>query len=140
MTVYSADAVGMPFNRSSAQQRTPPVLPSTLTRPAPPVKPSSAPVARKGARAGMTVEHPKYGTGTVVRREGDSPANHSDGLTVHSHLTEAFETGLRENVLYCYRVCVSDNGATWSEGVTAQARTGSASGPSKLMASPHSFL
>jgi DNA helicase-2/ATP-dependent DNA helicase PcrA len=26
---------------------------------------------RKGARAGMTVEHPKYGTGTVVRREGD---------------------------------------------------------------------
>jgi DNA helicase-2/ATP-dependent DNA helicase PcrA len=22
-------------------------------------------------RAGMTVEHPKYGTGTVVRREGD---------------------------------------------------------------------
>jgi DNA helicase-2/ATP-dependent DNA helicase PcrA len=61
---------GMPFNRSSAQQRTPPVLPSTLMRPAPPVKPT-APVARKGARTGMTVEHPKYGTGTVVRREGD---------------------------------------------------------------------
>ncbi len=27
--------------------------------------------ARRVARTGMTVEHPKYGTGTVVRREGD---------------------------------------------------------------------
>ena len=26
---------------------------------------------RKSARTGMTVEHPKYGTGTVVRREGE---------------------------------------------------------------------
>ena len=31
----------------------------------------AAPPPRRGARAGMTVEHPKYGTGTVVRREGD---------------------------------------------------------------------
>ena len=29
------------------------------------------PPVRKAARTGMTVEHPKYGTGTVVRREGD---------------------------------------------------------------------
>jgi DNA helicase-2/ATP-dependent DNA helicase PcrA len=26
---------------------------------------------RKAPRTGMTVEHPKYGTGTVVRREGE---------------------------------------------------------------------
>jgi DNA helicase-2/ATP-dependent DNA helicase PcrA len=26
---------------------------------------------RRSARAGMTVQHPKYGTGMVVRREGD---------------------------------------------------------------------
>jgi DNA helicase-2/ATP-dependent DNA helicase PcrA len=38
----------------------------------PPAKPVAAapPPARK-ARTGMTVEHPKYGTGTVVRREGE---------------------------------------------------------------------
>jgi DNA helicase-2/ATP-dependent DNA helicase PcrA len=29
------------------------------------------PAARKGPRTGMTVSHPKYGTGTVVRREGE---------------------------------------------------------------------
>ena len=28
------------------------------------------PPVRQSARTGMTVEHPKYGTGTVVRREG----------------------------------------------------------------------
>ena len=27
--------------------------------------------AAQGCARGMTVEHPKYGTGTVVRREGD---------------------------------------------------------------------
>ena len=32
--------------------------------------PATAP-PRRSARTGMTVEHPKYGTGTVVRREGD---------------------------------------------------------------------
>src|SRR5262249_10999413 len=30
-----------------------------------------APPPMKPARTGMTVEHPKYGTGTVVRREGE---------------------------------------------------------------------
>lgn len=38
-----------------------------LTKPIPPVLPP----ARKGPRTGMTVSHPKYGTGTVVRREGE---------------------------------------------------------------------
>jgi len=33
--------------------------------------PAQPAAARKGARTGMVVEHPKYGTGTVVRREGD---------------------------------------------------------------------
>jgi DNA helicase-2/ATP-dependent DNA helicase PcrA len=36
-----------------------------------PVAPAAPPQGRRGARTGMTVEHPKYGTGTVVRREGD---------------------------------------------------------------------
>jgi DNA helicase-2/ATP-dependent DNA helicase PcrA len=44
-----------------------------LPRPPLPAKPipPAAPVVRRGARTGMTVEHPKYGTGTVVRREGE---------------------------------------------------------------------
>ena len=56
--------------------RTPPQFPrpvgsaslanAPLTKPATPAVPP-----RKGARAGMTVQHPKYGTGTVVRREED---------------------------------------------------------------------
>jgi DNA helicase II / ATP-dependent DNA helicase PcrA len=36
-----------------------------------PAKPPVAAAPRKSARTGMTVEHPKYGTGTVVRREGE---------------------------------------------------------------------
>ncbi|HEY2016837.1 MAG TPA: UvrD-helicase domain-containing protein [Bryobacteraceae bacterium] len=66
---------GMPFNgpKPGASQKSPPQpLPrpgqsnAPLTKPLPQMLPP-----RKGARAGMTVEHPKYGTGTVVRREGD---------------------------------------------------------------------
>jgi DNA helicase-2/ATP-dependent DNA helicase PcrA len=35
-------------------------------------KPLGPPLpAARGMRAGMTVEHPKYGTGTIVRREGE---------------------------------------------------------------------
>ena len=47
-----------------------PVIPP---RPALPTKPlpAPAPPPRRVARTGMTVEHPKYGKGTVVRREGD---------------------------------------------------------------------
>jgi DNA helicase-2/ATP-dependent DNA helicase PcrA len=68
---------GMPFNAANkpiaAPQRPPGPMPPQLPRPpmaATPVPPA-APSVRRGARAGMTVEHPKYGTGTVVRREGD---------------------------------------------------------------------
>ncbi len=39
--------------------------------PAAPVKAPPPAAPRRSARTGMTVEHPKYGTGTVVRREGD---------------------------------------------------------------------
>src|SRR4051794_5231759 len=48
---------------------TAPVLP----RPNAPMRqlPPAPPPVRKGARPGATVDHPKYGTGTVVRREGE---------------------------------------------------------------------
>src|SRR5262249_28655787 len=51
--------------------RTQPQLPkpnsgAPLTKPLPAAMPP-----RKGPRTGMTVQHPKYGTGTVVRREGE---------------------------------------------------------------------
>jgi len=61
---------GMPFNAANKPAATPPPFPRppVLARPTPPPAP---PPVRRGARAGMTVEHPKYGTGTVVRREGD---------------------------------------------------------------------
>jgi DNA helicase-2/ATP-dependent DNA helicase PcrA len=36
-----------------------------------PAKPPAPAPPRRSARTGMTVEHPKYGTGTVVRREGE---------------------------------------------------------------------
>jgi DNA helicase-2/ATP-dependent DNA helicase PcrA len=44
-----------------------------LPRPQGPTRPLPTPpqAPRKTARTGMTVNHPKYGTGTVVRREGD---------------------------------------------------------------------
>ena len=52
------------------QPRQAPVIPP---RPSLPTKPLPQPTAppRRIARTGMTVEHPKYGKGTVVRREGD---------------------------------------------------------------------
>jgi DNA helicase-2/ATP-dependent DNA helicase PcrA len=67
---------GMPFK--PGQPAAPP-RPDLKTAPVPPrlvgmpAKPFTVapPPARRGVRAGMTVEHPKYGTGTVVRREGD---------------------------------------------------------------------
>ena len=68
---------GMPFNAANkpiaAPQQPPGPMPPQLPRPPLPAKPvpPAAPPVRRGARAGMTVEHPKYGTGTVVRREGE---------------------------------------------------------------------
>jgi DNA helicase-2/ATP-dependent DNA helicase PcrA len=68
---------GLPFKPAQAAPpkvdlRTPPHFPrpigsTPLPRPATAVQPA----ARQGARTGMVVEHPKYGTGTVVRREGE---------------------------------------------------------------------
>src|SRR5580700_366969 len=54
-------------------QKTPPSMPPRPPFPSgPPARqPAAAAPPRKSARAGMTVEHPKYGTGTVVRREGE---------------------------------------------------------------------
>jgi len=56
---------GVPF----PAQRAPLVTP----RPPEPARPlpTAAPPVRRAVRKGMTVEHPKYGTGTVVRREGE---------------------------------------------------------------------
>ncbi len=61
---------GLPVN----SLKTPPqVPPAPFSRPTPQNKPltQAPPPVRKAARTGMTVEHPKYGTGTVVRREGE---------------------------------------------------------------------
>ena len=52
--------------------RTPPQFPRPIgSAPLPMQQAPPPPPVRKGARTGMTVEHPKYGTGTVVRREGE---------------------------------------------------------------------
>ncbi len=70
---------GMPFNANANKSappnphKTPPQPPpAPFSRPAQ-AKPAAPPpgAVRKTTRAGMTVEHPKYGTGTVVRREGE---------------------------------------------------------------------
>jgi DNA helicase-2/ATP-dependent DNA helicase PcrA len=49
-------------------------FPAQKAPPAPvatPARPQAAAPVRKAARTGMTVEHPKYGIGTVLRREGE---------------------------------------------------------------------
>jgi DNA helicase-2/ATP-dependent DNA helicase PcrA len=57
---------GMAFSGQKAGQQ-PPVRQPAASRSLP-----QAPLPpKKPARTGMTVEHPKYGTGTVVRREGE---------------------------------------------------------------------
>ena len=67
---------GMPFKASQAPApprpdlKTPPVPPRAVGMPPRPLTVVPPPVPR-GMRAGMTVEHPKYGSGTVIRREGD---------------------------------------------------------------------
>jgi DNA helicase-2/ATP-dependent DNA helicase PcrA len=52
-----------PGQRPGQQALRPPVAARSL--------PSAPPPPKKPARTGMTVEHPKYGTGTVLRREGE---------------------------------------------------------------------
>ena len=74
---------GLPFNPPRQPQAPSGISPQQskgglaggqgIPKPALPTKPLPAPpgATRRGARTGMTVEHPKYGTGTVVRREGE---------------------------------------------------------------------
>jgi DNA helicase-2/ATP-dependent DNA helicase PcrA len=66
---------GIPFNPAQPAAPGAPTPPTTMPLPRPPVftkpLPAAPPAPRKGVRAGMTVQHPKYGTGTVIRREGD---------------------------------------------------------------------
>src|ERR1039457_5017853 len=68
---------GLPFKPAPAPPpkpdlRTPPQFPRPVgSPPLPRTAPAAQSAARQGARTGMVVEHPKYGTGTVVRREGD---------------------------------------------------------------------
>src|SRR3984957_10096388 len=59
---------GLPFNASRPSAPAP-----QLPRPPVPDKPLpvAPPPVRRSARTGMTVQRPKYGSGTVVRREGD---------------------------------------------------------------------
>ena len=57
---------GVAFPAQNRQPAVPPKAAATA-----PLKPQAAPPPGRRARAGMTVEHPKYGTGTVVRREGE---------------------------------------------------------------------
>jgi DNA helicase II / ATP-dependent DNA helicase PcrA len=67
ITQYFAER-GMNFNGPKPAQSTPP-------KPSPPQnthKPTPPPRSlQRAARTGMTVDHPKYGRGTVVRREGE---------------------------------------------------------------------
>ena len=69
---------GMPFKPARSRRRRSRIyvrrrnIPRPIgSPPLPRQAPAAPPAARKGARTGMTVEHPKYGTGTVVRREGE---------------------------------------------------------------------
>ena len=64
---------GAPPARPSGPSGLPPSAASQLPRPQGPTRqlPTAPPAPRKTARTGMTVNHPKYGTGTVVRREGE---------------------------------------------------------------------
>jgi DNA helicase II / ATP-dependent DNA helicase PcrA len=72
---FNGERGGAPTRPSSpsAASGLPPSAASQLPRPPAPAKPlpSAPPAPRKVARTGMTVKHPKYGTGTVVRREGE---------------------------------------------------------------------
>jgi DNA helicase-2/ATP-dependent DNA helicase PcrA len=61
---------GQPAAPPRPDLKTPPVLPRPVGMPARPLT-VVPPPDRRGVRAGMTVEHPKYGAGTVVRREGE---------------------------------------------------------------------
>ena len=61
---------GMPFNAPAADPR-PPRPPRPSGSAARRGRPSLQPGTERRPRAGMTVEHAKYGSGTVIRREGE---------------------------------------------------------------------
>jgi DNA helicase-2/ATP-dependent DNA helicase PcrA len=58
---------GVTFNGPKPPPAQPPPRPPVIV-PAAPLAPSTAP---RRVRPGMSVDHPKYGTGTVIRREGE---------------------------------------------------------------------
>jgi DNA helicase-2/ATP-dependent DNA helicase PcrA len=66
---------GIPFQAKPVSAPPRPPAPMAPQLPKPPLPAGPLPQAprppARGARPGMTVEHPKYGSGTVVRREGD---------------------------------------------------------------------
>jgi DNA helicase II / ATP-dependent DNA helicase PcrA len=69
-TYNSLENISQFFNeRGVAYPKPPPAAPppSAVRKPLP----TAPPPAAKKMRAGQTVKHPKYGTGVVVRREGD---------------------------------------------------------------------
>jgi DNA helicase-2/ATP-dependent DNA helicase PcrA len=72
-TYNSLENISQFFGERGRSFNAPKPANSQLPRPPVPTKPlPSAPSApRRAARTGMTVQHPKYGTGTVVRREGE---------------------------------------------------------------------
>jgi DNA helicase-2/ATP-dependent DNA helicase PcrA len=72
-TYNSLENISQFFGDRGLTFNTPKPAGSQLPRPPVPTKPlPAAPAApRRAARTGTTVEHPKYGTGTVVRREGE---------------------------------------------------------------------
>jgi len=68
-TYNSLENISQFFTERGMQFPAKPPLPN-----APPARrslPQPPPPPKRPARTGMTVEHPKYGTGTVVRREGE---------------------------------------------------------------------
>jgi DNA helicase-2/ATP-dependent DNA helicase PcrA len=68
-TYNSVESIANFFQRRATPFNPP--MPPKPPAAMPLLKPAAASAPRKAARAGMTVEHPKYGRGTVVRREGD---------------------------------------------------------------------
>jgi DNA helicase-2/ATP-dependent DNA helicase PcrA len=67
----SASAPAPPAVQPSTVKPGPQLVPKPLARPAAPPRPTGGKQATAGVRAGAIVQHPKYGRGTVLRREGE---------------------------------------------------------------------
>jgi DNA helicase II / ATP-dependent DNA helicase PcrA len=70
-TYNSLENISQFFSERGVQFPAQQSAPAAARPPASKSLPAAAAPVRKPARTGMRVEHPKYGTGTVVRREGD---------------------------------------------------------------------